>query len=116
MKWKKIRTALLLVVSTAVLASCGSSSSSSKSSKYTTTGDATSGTYQGVIKNGKYQTSKSRGVNVAQNDNTFNLKSFESGLVNVSKKSLFDQELYFSRRSISKYEYGGKLAGPRVKE
>lgn len=77
---------MLLVVSTAVLASCGSSSSSSKSSKYTTTGDATSGTYQGVIKNGKYQTSKSRGVNVAQNDNTFNLKSFESGLVNVSKK------------------------------
>ncbi|WP_137597337.1 CamS family sex pheromone protein [Paucilactobacillus kaifaensis] len=70
-----------------VLASCGfGSSSSSKSSKYTTTGDANSGTYEGVIKNGKYQVSKSRGVNVAQNDNTFNLKSFESGLLNVSKK------------------------------
>lgn len=87
MKWKKIRTAALLIVSATVLASCGfGSSSSSKSSKYTTTGDAASGTYEGVIKNGKYQTSKSRGVNVAQNDNTFNLKSFESGLLNVSKK------------------------------
>lgn len=87
MKWKKIRTAALLIVSTTLLASCSfGSSSSSKSSKYTTTGDATSGTYEGVIKNGKYQTSKSRVVNVAQNDNTFNLKSFESGLLNVSKK------------------------------
>ncbi|WP_404824765.1 CamS family sex pheromone protein [Paucilactobacillus wasatchensis] len=79
----------MLVVSTTVLAACSfgsSSSSSSKSSKYTTTGSAASGTYEGVIKNGKYQTSKSRGVNVAQNDNTFNLKSFETGLTNVSKK------------------------------
>ncbi|WP_461240023.1 CamS family sex pheromone protein [Paucilactobacillus sp. N302-9] len=86
MKWKKFRTGIILMVTTLLLASCGFGSSSKKSTKYTTTGNSNGSTYQGVIKNGKYETSKSRGVNVAQNDNAFNLKSFETGLLNVSKK------------------------------
>lgn len=88
MKLKKLAAVIAALSVTLILASCsfGSSKSSSSSSSYTTTGKAESGTYQGVIKNGKYQVSKSRGVNVGQNDNQFNLKSFETGLLNVSKK------------------------------
>lgn len=86
MKWKKFGVATAIMLATIVLASCSfGSSSSKKTSKYTTTG-STSGAYQSVIKNGTYTTSKARGVNASQNDNTFNLKSFESGLTNVSKK------------------------------
>lgn len=71
-------------MSTVVLASCGFGHSSSSKS-YTTTGSG-SGNYQGVIQNGHYKTSKARGVNVSQNDNQYNLKSFESGLTQISKR------------------------------
>ncbi len=65
----------------------GASTSGNSSNKGTQlTGQAAAGDYQSVIKNGRYVTSKSRGVNVSQNDNQFNLKSFESGLLTVSKK------------------------------
>lgn len=80
-KLKKLTTAAVIVMSTFVLAACGSSKSSKN---YTTTGNS-SGAYQGVIKNGHYKTSKARGVNVSQNDNQYNLKSFENGLTEVSK-------------------------------
>ena len=88
LKLKKLAAVIAALSVTLILASCsfGGSKSSRSSSSYTTTGKAESGTYQGVIKNGKYQVSKSRGVNVGQNDNQFNLKSFETGLLNVSKK------------------------------
>lgn len=67
--------------------SSGTSTGGSSTNKGTQlTGQAASGDYQSVIKNGRYVTSKSRGVNVTQNDNQFNLKSFESGLLTVSKK------------------------------
>lgn len=68
-------------MSTIVLASCGKSSSKN----YSTTG-AGGGNYQGVIRNGHYRVSKARGVNVSQNSNPYNLKSFESGLTQVSKR------------------------------
>lgn len=71
------------MMSSVVLASCGIGHSSSKN--YTTTGSG-SGNYQGVIKNGHYKTSKARGVNVSQNDNQYNLRSFENGLTQVSKR------------------------------
>lgn len=95
-----------------ILSSCSfgsSSKSSSKSSNYTTTGSAASGTYQGVIKNGKYKTSKARGVNAAQNSNTFNLKSFESGLTDVSKKVfstksyVFQEGQYLSKGTVENW-------------
>lgn len=71
-------------MSTMVLASCGFGHNSS-SKNYSTTGSG-SGNYQGVIQNGHYKTSKARGVNVGQNDNQYNLKSFENGLTQVSKQ------------------------------
>jgi len=103
---KRIRTVGLVAVVAIALAACGNlknSSFGSNSTSTTTTGSketTTTGTtdtefYQGVIKNGSYTTSKSRGVNVAQNDNVMNLKSFETGLLDVSKKQF----------STSKYVY-----------
>jgi len=103
---KRIRTAGLVVVVAMALAACGNlknSSFGSNSTSTTTTGSKTTTTtgstdsefYQGVIKNGRYTTSKSRGVVVAQNDNVMNLKSFETGLLDVSKKQF----------STSKYVY-----------
>ncbi|MFC6179723.1 CamS family sex pheromone protein [Lactiplantibacillus daowaiensis] len=98
MNVKRIRTIGLVAVAALVLAACGnlknSSFGSSSSSQTTTTGSKTTTTtgstdsdfYQGVIKNGRYRTSKSRGVTVSQNDNVMNLKSFETGLLDVSKK------------------------------
>lgn len=82
-KLKKITAATMILMTSLVLASCGGHSSSSKN--YTTTGSG-SGNYQGVIQGGRYKTSKARGINVSQNDNQYNLKSFENGLTQVSKR------------------------------
>ena len=71
----------LMLICTIGLAGCGQKSNKG----YSTTGGG-GGNYQGVIKNGRYRTSKSRGVNVGQNDNQYNLKSFENGLTQVSKR------------------------------
>lgn len=74
--------AMATLVVAGTLAGCGKNNGNSK---YTMTGGG-SGTYQGVIENGHYKVSKARGVNAGQNANPYNLKSFESGLTNVSKK------------------------------
>ncbi|WP_461213434.1 CamS family sex pheromone protein [Lacticaseibacillus sp. GG6-2] len=80
-----------------VLAGCGKLSFSSDStstnssgtanSKYQTTGTVDSSMYQGVIKNGRYQTSSARGLTISTNtqgSNTYNIKSMESGLQSIS--------------------------------
>ncbi|WP_282802245.1 CamS family sex pheromone protein [Secundilactobacillus kimchicus] len=100
---KKIKTMVALALMVLVLSACGNLGGSSmstggeSSSKSTTlTGKAESGDYQGVIQNGRYVTSKSRGVNVSQNDNQYNLKSFENGLLTVSKR-VFSPDKYIFR-------------------
>lgn len=86
MKWKKIALAMLALACTVSLSACGfHHKSSSSNSSYTTTGNG-GRNYQGVIEHGHYKVSKSRGVNAGQNDNQYNLKSFESGLLDVSKR------------------------------
>lgn len=82
MKLKKIAALATLAVASLTLAACGRGSNNSK---YSTTGTS-AGNYQGMIKKGRYRTSKARGVNVDQNNNEYNLKSFESGLTSVSKR------------------------------
>lgn len=81
MKLKKVTTLAALLVTVMTLSACGRSSKGN----YSTTGSS-AGNYQGVIKKGRYRTSKARGVNVSQNNNQYNLKSFESGLTTVSKR------------------------------
>ena len=104
MKAKKLLIVGTLLLSTIVLASCGKSSSKG----YSTTG-STGGTYQGVIKGGHYKTSKARGVNINQNNNQYNLKSFESGLTDVSKRVfstknyIFQEGQYLSTDTIESW-------------
>ena len=91
---KRFKALFVMAICGLFLSACGNlgssngaSTSGNSSNKGTQlTGQAAAGDYQSVIKNGRYVTSKSRGVNVSQNDNQFNLKSFESGLLTVSKK------------------------------
>lgn len=100
---KKIRTGMVITIMILILSACGNLDGSSMSSgddsysKSTTlTGKAESGDYQGVIQNGHYVTSKSRGVDVSQNDNQYNIKSFENGLLNVSKR-VYSPDKYIFR-------------------
>ncbi|GLB46643.1 CamS family sex pheromone protein [Philodulcilactobacillus myokoensis] len=112
---KKLKLILAVAFSSLLLAACGNLngmlSGGSKSSSATTqlTGQANHGDYQSVIKNGRYLTSKSRGVNIQQNDNQFNLKSFENGLLDVSKKQfptnkyIFQEGQYISTNEAYKW-------------
>ena len=93
---KKFLTLTLLAGAAVLLAACGklnfdsgsSSTSGTKTGSYQTTGTVDNSMYQGVIKNGRYQTSSARGLTLQQNDqreNNFNIKSMESGLENLAK-------------------------------
>lgn len=63
---------------------------------YQTTGKTTDTDYQGVIRDGKYQTSKARGVGITQEaDKIMNLQSFESGLTTLSKKQFSPKKYVF---------------------
>lgn len=84
-KLKKLNVLFVALLSALVLAACGSNDSSSSSSGTQVISQTNSNYYQGVIKNGHYLTSKSRGVSVQQNDNQLNLKGFENGLLSISK-------------------------------
>ena len=121
MNVKRIRTIGLVAVAAIVLAACGNLKNSSfganSTSQTTTTGSKTTTTtgttdsefYQGVIKKGRYRTSNSRGVNVTQNDNVMNLKSFETGLLDVSKKVfptnkyVYQEGQYLSSSTVEKW-------------
>ncbi|WP_419146375.1 CamS family sex pheromone protein [Lentilactobacillus senioris] len=109
---------LSMLLTAMVLTACGSvdnlsggNSSDSGSNKSGTqlTGQANSDDYQGVIKNGRYQTSKSRGVSVSQESNQFNIKGFESELLNISKKEfstkkyIFQEGQYLSTKTVTNW-------------
>lgn len=120
-----VKKKISLVVATLLvgigLAACGSLDNSSMSSStnnvtgeknkkntYQTTG-SNSGDYAGVIKNGRYVTSKSRGLTADQNGNVNNTKSFESGLQDVSKitfptsKYIFQEGQYLSTDTVQNW-------------
>lgn len=79
-----------------------------KKTTYQTTGSS-SGQYAGVIKNGKYVVSKSRGLTADQNGNVNNTKSFETGLQDVSKevfapsKYVFQEGQYLSSDTVQSW-------------
>jgi len=119
---KKSLLGIAVVFSAVVLASCGSSSNkssssssssktttSSKSGSYQVTGQTNDSEYAGVIKNGKYLTSKSRGVTANQDSNLMNLKSFETGLQDISKtqfsttKYVFQEGQYLSKSTVENW-------------
>ena len=74
-----------------------------------TTGQTNDNYYQGIIKNGKYLTSKTRGINVSTESNQFDIKSFSNGLLNLSKKEfppnkyIFQEGQYISSKEAKKW-------------
>jgi len=99
---KRLRIWIALAAVPLFLAACGNLNSSSMSSGSGSTnsggtqltGQSTDGDYVGVIKSGHYQTSKSRGVTNSQDSgNTYNVKSFENGMLGVSK-NVFSTKKY----------------------
>ncbi|GAX03802.1 hypothetical protein IWT140_01428 [Secundilactobacillus pentosiphilus] len=114
---KRFKALFVMAVCGLFLSACGNLGSSSGASAGGSnsnrgtqlTGQASSGDYQSVIRNGRYVTSKSRGVNVSQNDNQYNLKSFENGLLTVSKKVyspskyIFEEEQYLNTSTVQKW-------------
>ncbi|URL60720.1 CamS family sex pheromone protein [uncultured bacterium] len=86
---KKLKVFLAIASSALILGGCGLGNLSSRPSSNNgtqLTGHANNSNYQSVIKHGHYLTSKSRGVDVQQDANQLNLKSFENGLLDLSKK------------------------------
>ncbi|RXI79997.1 CamS family sex pheromone protein [Levilactobacillus suantsaii] len=101
---KRLRTFMALAAVPLILAGCGdlggssvsTSSNNSKSGGTQLTGQSTDSDYEGVIESGHYRVSKSRGVTNSQDsDNTYNLKSFENGMLNVSKKVFSTKKYVF---------------------
>jgi len=115
---KRLRTFVALAAIPLFLAACGDLSNSSMSSgsgsnsSGTTqlTGQSTDNDYEGVIQSGHYQVSKSRGVtNTQDSGNTYNLKSFENGMLSVSKKVfstksyVFQEGQYLSSNTVQNW-------------
>ena len=104
-----------------LLVGCGKSNNSSssgsndttttkKTDKFQITGDADSDQYRGVIENGRYRVSKSRGVGVQQDaNNMLNLKNFDIGMTDISKKFfstqsyIFQEGQYLSTSTVEKW-------------
>ena len=104
---KKTQALFVLGVSMLCLSGCSkltnqTTTTTSKASKnYQVTNKSDDSQYQGVIENGKYKTSKSRGVGISQNtDNLLNLKSFESGLLDISKTQFSTKKYIFQEGQI----------------
>lgn len=107
---KKLKIITSLCISALLLSACGNlgnggttpSVGSNKATKgYQTTGENNSNDYQGVIQDGHYKTSRSRGMGLIQNsDNLLNLKSFESGLTTISKEQFSTKQYVFQEGQI----------------
>ncbi|ANK63467.1 CamS family sex pheromone protein [Loigolactobacillus backii] len=114
---KRAKAFLVLFGSLIFLAGCGnlqssglgSGSGTKSKSSVQTTGQVSDSDYQGVVRNGKYLTSKSRGLSEDQNTNGYNLKSFESGLLTVSKKQfptnkyVFQEGQYLNKTTVTNW-------------
>ncbi|MCM0598684.1 CamS family sex pheromone protein [Periweissella fabalis] len=94
-RFKKITMLVGGVAMAALLAACGNigsstgggtASTNSNQAGVQTTGQISKSEYSGVIKNGHYLTSNARGLTATTMNNTFNLTSFEGGLLNISKQ------------------------------
>ena len=103
---KKLRLGLLGLASVISLAACadvtranqqGSNSSKDSNTKVvqSTTNQLSNNFYRALITNGKYEVSQNRGATLSLNTG-FNLKNFETGLIDLSR-SVFPTNQYFFR-------------------
>lgn len=124
-RMKKIGAAMVVIAATLTLAACGklnfnsnSSSGGSKGSSYTTTGTVDDSMYQGVIKGGRYQTSSARGLMIEDNtqgDNTYNIRSMENGLLDISKKQFSTNKYVFQEGQLLSTATARKWLGRKSK-
>ena len=84
--WVVAAVTLLLLAGCTSLPGTSSSSSSKATKKLQTTGKVTDSMYEGVIDNGQYKTSQTRGLTTQQSNTSFDVKSLESGLLKLSKE------------------------------
>lgn len=84
--WVVAAATLLLLAGCTSLPGTSSSSSSKATKKLQTTGKVTDSMYEGVIDNGQYKTSQTRGLTTQQSNTSFDVKSLESGLLKLSKE------------------------------
>ncbi|AST84100.1 CamS family sex pheromone protein [Latilactobacillus sakei] len=84
--WGVAAATLLLLAGCTSLPGTSSSSSSKATKKLQTTGKVTDSMYEGVIDNGQYKTSQTRGLTTQQSNTSFDVKSLESGLLKLSKE------------------------------
>lgn len=105
---KFLKTTSLLLMCSLLLAACGNlqdsslssgGGDSSKSSVQTTT-SSDSSSYDVLLSDGKYKTSPISGLTAADNSNQFNSRSFESGLMNLSKKQFSTNSYVFQEGQI----------------
>ncbi|MFC6175340.1 CamS family sex pheromone protein [Companilactobacillus huachuanensis] len=105
---KFLKTTSLLLMCSLLLAACGNlqdsslssgGGDSSKSSVQTTT-SSDSSNYDVLLSGGKYKTSPISGLTAADNSNQFNSRSFESGLMTLSKKQFSTNSYVFQEGQV----------------
>ncbi|USQ69226.1 CamS family sex pheromone protein [Companilactobacillus allii] len=106
---KFIKATALVIMCSLLLTACGNlqdsglssggSDSSSKSTVQTASSSDTS-SYDVLMSNGKYKTSAISGITASDNSNTFNSRSFESGLLNLSKQQFSTNSYVFQEGQV----------------
>ncbi len=102
----------LLVFLLTVMTACGNIKSVSKSTdqkvvnsnKSITTGRVTTGVYQSLMEDGKYQTSVARGLSASRLNSNYNLTNFENGLTKISQEAFSVDQYYFREGQKISYE------------
>lgn len=124
---KKIGIAVATLAIVLILAACGNidnttsvQNGADEQDAVQTTGQISKDDYAGVIKNGHYLVSKARGLTAARNSNSFNITSFEAGLLDISKgyykpaDYIFQEGQYLSMEKVQSWlgrEAKGNKAG-----
>ena len=105
---KFLKTTSLLLMCALLLAGCGNLQDSSLSSgggdssksSVQTTSSSDSSSYDVLLSGGKYKTSPISGITAADNSNQFNSRSFESGLMSLSKKQFSTNNYVFQEGQV----------------
>ncbi|PMD69503.1 CamS family sex pheromone protein [Companilactobacillus nuruki] len=120
---KFLKTTSLLLMCSLLLAACGNLQNSSLSSgggessksSVQTTSSSDSSSYDVLLSGGKYKTSAISGLTAADNSNQFNSRSFESGLMSLSKKQFSTNSYVFQEGQVLTASTVNKWLGRKSK-
>ena len=121
---KFLKTTSLLLMCSFLLAACGNLQNSSLSSgggdstksSVQTTSSSDSSSYDVLLSGGKYKTSPISGITAADNTNQFNSRSFESGLMNLSKKQFSTNSYVFQEGQVISASTASNWLGRKSKK